>query len=110
VWGNHRETTVDPEISKLDICAVATLPCIRRVKKGRLKVYTITLYKINKALETKNQEEKPLEEVIPKEYHKFLPLFSKVIEETLPPDQLYDYKIKLQEGFTLPFGPIYSIS
>jgi hypothetical protein len=51
-----------------------------------------------------------LEEVIPKEYHAFLQPFSKVIAETLPPHRLYDHKITLQERFTPPFGPIYSLA
>jgi hypothetical protein len=79
-------------------------------RKERLKVYTITLYEINRTLGMKDQQEKPLEEVIPKEYHEFLPLFSKVIAEKLPPLRPYDHKIKLQEWSTPLFGPIYSLS
>jgi hypothetical protein len=45
----------------------------------------MTLYGINKARGIKDLQEKPLEEVISKEYHEFLPLFSKAIAETLPP-------------------------
>jgi hypothetical protein len=97
------ETTPDPERPKLDICAVAASPFMRRIKKERLKVYAITLYKINKALGIKDLQEKPLEEVILKEYHEFLLLFSKVMAETLPPHRPYNHKIKLQEGFTPPF-------
>jgi predicted aspartyl protease len=109
VWGNPMETIPDPEKLKLDICAVAASPFIRRIKKEKLKVYAVTLYEINKALGIKDLQEKPLEEVIPKEYHEFLLLFSKVIAETLPPHRPYDHKIKLQEGFTPLFGPIYSL-
>jgi hypothetical protein len=42
-----------------------------------LKVYALTLYEINKPLGIKDLQENPLEEVIPKEYHEFLPLFCK---------------------------------
>jgi hypothetical protein len=97
VWGNHMESSHKPEKSKLDICAVAALPFIRQIKKEKLKVYAVTLYEINKALGNKDLQEKHLEEVIRQEYHEFLPLFSKVITKTLPPDRLYDHKIKLQE-------------
>jgi hypothetical protein len=83
---------------------------MRRVKKERFKVYAVMLYKINKALGIKNVQKKSLEEVIPKEYHEFLPLFSKIITETPPPHRLYDHKIKLQDGFTPTFRPIYSLS
>jgi hypothetical protein len=48
------ETTADPEKSRLDICAVAASPSIRTVNKERFKVYAVILYKINKALETKD--------------------------------------------------------
>jgi hypothetical protein len=110
VWGDHMETIPDPEKPKLDICTVAASPFIRRIKKEKLKVYAVTLYEVNKALGIKDLQEKPLEEVIPKEYQEFLPLFSKVIAETLPPHRSYDHKIKLQKGFTPTFGPIYSLS
>jgi hypothetical protein len=103
------ETSPDPEKPKLNICAVAATPFMRQIKKEKLKVYAVMLYEINKALGIKDLQEKPLEEVIPKEYHKFLPLFSKVIAETLPPHRPYDHKIRLQEGFIPLFGPIYSL-
>ena len=61
-------------------------------------------------MELKDLQEKPLEQLIPKEYHEFLPLFDKVVAEKLPPHRLYDHKITLQEGFVPPFGPIYSLS
>jgi hypothetical protein len=59
------ETTADPEKSKLDICTVATLPVMGKVTQERHNVYTITLYEISMALETKNLQEELLEEVIP---------------------------------------------
>jgi hypothetical protein len=66
---NHKETTADPEKSKLGIYTVATSPFMRWVKKERLKVYTVTLHEINQALGKKDVQEKPFDEVIPKEYH-----------------------------------------
>ena len=104
------ETAADPDGPKLNIWGVAAVPIVRRIRREKLKVYAVTLYEINKALGIKDLQEKPLEEVIPKEYHEFLPLFSKEVTETLPPHRPYDHKIKLQEGFTPPFGPIYSLS
>jgi hypothetical protein len=104
------ETTPDPEKPKLDICTVVASPFMKRIKKTKLKVYAITLYEVNNALGIQDLQEQPLEEVIPKEYHEFLLLFSKVIAETLTPHRSYNHKMKLQEGFTPPFGPIYSLS
>jgi hypothetical protein len=107
-WGNHMET-MDPEKSILDICAIAASPFMRRIKKEKLNVYAMTLYEINQALGIQDLQEKPLEEVIPKEYHEFLPLFSKVIPEILPPHRPYDHKIQLPDSFIPPFGPISSL-
>jgi hypothetical protein len=57
----------------------------RKVKKGKLKVFKASLYDINKAIETKDLEERPLEEVVPEQYHEFLPLFNTVVTDMLPP-------------------------
>jgi len=51
----------------------------RTVKKGKLTIFRASIYDINKAIEVKDLRERPLEEVVPKQYHKFLPLFSKVL-------------------------------
>jgi hypothetical protein len=100
----------DLENPKLDICTVVASPFMRRTKKMKSKIYAVRFYEINKVLEIQDLPEKPLEKVIPKECHKFLPLFSKVITEMQPLHQLYDHKSMLQEGFTPLFGPIYSLS
>ena len=55
------------------------------VKKGKLKVFKASLYDINKAIEAKDLEEHPLEEIVPEQYHEFLPLFNKVLADRLPP-------------------------
>jgi hypothetical protein len=55
------------------------------VRQGKLTIFKASLYDINNAIEAKDVKEKPLEEVIPKQYHEFLPLFSKVLADRLPP-------------------------
>jgi hypothetical protein len=60
---------------------VPAVPFMRQNKYDKLKVYAVTLYKINNELKLKDLQQKPLTEVIPTEYHKFLPLFDKVIAE-----------------------------
>jgi len=45
----------------------------RTVKKGKLAVFKATLYDINKAIEAKNLNEHPLKEIVPEQYHEFLP-------------------------------------
>jgi hypothetical protein len=51
-----------------------------------------------------------ISETVPAEYHKFLALFSEAEANKLPPHRPYNHQIPLKEGFTPPFGPIYSLS
>jgi hypothetical protein len=48
----------------------------RTVKKGSLTVFKAKLYDINKALEVKDLKERPLEAIVPEQYHEFLSLFN----------------------------------
>jgi len=57
----------------------------RTVRKGRLTVFKALEYDINKAIEAKDLKERPLEEIVPKQYHEFLPLFNNVFADRLPP-------------------------
>jgi len=81
----------------------------------------MSLYDINKALETPTanpqdteQTEPPdyerLKSLIPPEHHSFLPLFCESIANRLPPHHPYDHRIPLREGFELPFGSLYSLA
>ena len=47
---------------------------------------------------------------VPLDYHEFTDIFSKTRACTPAPHQPYDLKIKLEEGTSPPFGPIYSLS
>jgi len=51
---------------------------IQTVRKGRSTVPKTSLYDINKAIEAKNLKKRPLEEIVPKHYHDFLPLFCRL--------------------------------
>jgi hypothetical protein len=78
----------------------------RTVQRGKLTVFKASLYDINKAIEAKDLKEKPLEEVIPEQYHEFLPLFSKVLAVRLPPHRPnIDNEVRLKEGETPSWGP-----
>jgi hypothetical protein len=57
----------------------------RTVKKGKLTIFKASQYDINKAIEAKDLKEKPLEELISKQYHEFLLLFNQVLADRLPP-------------------------
>jgi hypothetical protein len=49
-------------------------------------------------------------DIVPPEYHRFLPLFSEAEANKLPPHRPYDHRIPLKEDFTPPFRPIYPLS
>jgi hypothetical protein len=52
-----------------------------------------------------------LEEIVPKQYHEFLPLFSKVLADRIPPQRPgNDHEVHLKEGETPTWGPLYSMS
>jgi hypothetical protein len=83
----------------------------RTVKQGKLTIFRASLYDINKAIEAKDLKEKPLQEVIPEQYHEFLPLFSKVLADRLPPHRRnIDPEVRLNEGETPSWGPLYKMS
>jgi hypothetical protein len=93
----------------LSIAMIGPMPLTRQAKHNRLQIHAISLYEINKALD-QNKETNNISDIIPPEYHKFLLLFSEVEANKLPPHHPYDHRIPLKEGFTPPFGPIYSLS
>ena len=69
--------------------------------KGRLTVFKALLYDINKAIEAKDFKERPLEEIVPEQYHESLPLLSKVLADPLPPHRpSIDHEVRLKEGET----------
>jgi hypothetical protein len=55
------------------------------VKKGKLTVFKASLYDINKAIKAMDLKERPLEEIVPEQYHEFLPLFNQMLADRLPP-------------------------
>jgi hypothetical protein len=57
----------------------------RTIQNRKLTVFQASLYDINKAIEAKDLKEHPLEEVVPEQYHEFLPLFNNVLADRLPP-------------------------
>jgi len=82
----------------------------RTVKKEKLTIFKASLYDINKAIEAEDLKERPLDEVVPKWYHEFLPLFSKVLVDRLPPHQPgINREVHLKDGETPTWGPLYSM-
>jgi hypothetical protein len=83
----------------------------RTVEKGILRVFKASLHDINKAIAAKDRRECPLVEIVPEQYHEFLPLFSTALAHRL---SLYqpgiDHELPLKEGEIPPWGPLYSMS
>ncbi len=121
-----------PEKQKLHIAMIAGSTYTRMVKRKRnvVAMFSTTVYQIDRLIQEYDRErdrlyaaslghekekeelseEEKIRKLLPKEYHDFIPLFKKAIADVLPPHRIYDHKIPLQEGFTPPFGPIYSLS
>jgi len=61
------------------------------------------------ALRHKVLDKNEVPQILPKQYHEFLPLFLEKTEDQLPPDGRFDHEIPLRPGFLSPFGPIYGL-
>jgi len=100
-----------PGTKPIQIAALGGRSFRRIAHMEQLTVFSLSLYEINRALEPKKEvKHLDLVDYVPKEYHEFLPLFSEAVAKALPPHRPYDHKIPLREGFTPPFGPLYSLS
>ena len=51
-----------------------------------------------------------VKKLVPEKYHDYLDVFSPTEVMRLPDHRPYDINIKLEDGKTPPFGPIYSLS
>jgi len=81
------------------------------VNKGKFKVFKASLNNINEAIQAQDLKERPLEEIIPKQYHEFIPLLNNVLASRLPPHRPgIDHKVRLKEGEKQTCGPIDSMS
>lgn len=57
----------------------------------------------------KHKDTRTAEEMVPKQYHKFLTVFDKKAAECFPPSHPYDHAINLKPGFTPRAGKVYSL-
>jgi hypothetical protein len=74
-------------------------------------VFNALLYNINKAIEAKDLKERPLEGIVPEQYHEFLLLFNKVLADRLPPHRPgIDHEVRLKDGEIRTWRPLYSMS
>ena len=73
-----------------------------------MEVFAVLLRDIEKALEPKKQIDPAVK--LPKEYHKFLNIFSRQEADMLPVHWSYDHKIPLEDGKQPIFGALYGMS
>jgi hypothetical protein len=50
------------------------------------------------------------EELVPREYHDYMDVFSETLARELPPHRDYDHQIELEENTTPPHGKLYNMS
>jgi len=68
------------------------------VQKRKLKLFTASVYDINKTIEAKDVKERPLEEIVPRQYHEFLPVFNTGLSDGHPPHLLgIDHEVHLNQ-------------
>ncbi|SLM36861.1 Reverse transcriptase domain [Lasallia pustulata] len=65
---------------------------------------------LNKISEMTEEERKDLRTKVPREFHDFLDVFDRRAAEVLPPNQTYDYKIKIDSDGPLPKSRLYPMS
>jgi len=74
-------------------------------------VFEASHYHINKAIEAKDLKQRPLEEIVSKQYHEFLSLFSKILADWLQPYQPgIDHEVPLKAGESPRWGSLYLMS
>ena len=101
VDGRHSRTAPPEQLSDAfswptRIGLVGAASFVRRAKKEKLSIFSLSLYEINKALDREKIKDVDLKTAIPAEYHEFLPLFDKVAARELPPHRPYDHRIPLK--------------
>ena len=102
----HPQWSFRGNIVKLNGCLF-----FRTVQKENLKVFKASLHDIDKVIEAKDLMDRPLEEIVPEQYHEFLPLINKVLADCRPPHQPgIDHEVRLKEGETPTWGPLYSMT
>jgi hypothetical protein len=96
------DQSATPRISLLNAAAFAWASKLADMQTFKLFISVTTLV---------NSKATPVDLTnIPTEYHDLLDVFSKKCADTLPAHQPYDLKIKLEDGATPLFSPIYLLS
>jgi hypothetical protein len=72
------------------------------------QLFTVTIEDIDRYLQNASPPEP--RDLLPEELKDYADVFSPKEAEKLPPHRNYDHNIRLQEGKTPPFGPLYPMS
>jgi hypothetical protein len=71
---------------------------IGTVTPRRLTIFKASLYNLNKPIEAKDLKECTLDDIVPEQYREFLPLFSMILADRLPPHWPgIDHDVRLKE-------------
>ena len=83
----------------------------RDKKKGDLKVFTISLYEIDRIIAELSPEDKEeIEAKVPEYLLPYSEAFSKGESNKLPPHRSYDHRIVLDQPHDLKYSPLYNMS
>jgi hypothetical protein len=74
-----------PSISIISAASFGRLAKNKGQRYGRVHIFSLSLYELNKALDWKTIESGDLASMVPAEFHEFLPLFDKIVADRIPP-------------------------
>jgi hypothetical protein len=94
-------------LRKIDIAQVSLNACAAYARRN-YHMFTATVDQIDHLLSDSGQPS--LESLLPEEVRDFKDVFSPKEAEKLPPHRPHDHDIRLLEGKTPPFGPLYAMS
>lgn len=96
------------ETPALEVRCIGAAPFARLATKRNHVLFAVTMQDLEKALQPKKYTDPAT--ILPSEYHEYLDVFSRQAAEELPPHRASDHRIRLTEGSSPPYGPLYGMS
>ena len=95
----------------MDIAAIRVAGYRQNLQDDQSIAFSTSLYEIDLLMEKQladQEDDRQVQERLPKEYIEFADVFSKAASDTLPPRRPYDHKIQLTDDTTdaLSFSPL----
>src|SRR6266487_4463576 len=110
----RRETSCRSTASyTIDLTLISGDVFMLNLRRLDTELYTVSLYEINRILESHDEPEPPTEEVtakVPAAYQDFYDVFSKAASNVLPPHREYDHQIQLEQAHDLKYSPLYKMT